>query len=378
MVVAEDGSGWYRIVDGERRWRALKTIQGEGGETVARVFSDYTEASEAVAMVATDAKKELTDQERAKGFQQMLTLDVPVVTMARATRRTNAEINQARRAARLAGGEQATLDQLIAAGEFDDETQQRKILTAPPERWQSVAESVRRAAEKAERGRMTRANIEAAGVTVVDGLPSAEEYEHAAYVRPETDVATIVAGAADDFVAHQLDWDPSQYRLMRRIPEPVPETDEERAAREAAEAAEEERKRIESAWKDLTRAVIAYAVEHIGMHATREGFGTYRRHYLYVDHIVTSIVTDVAGQDATRRSEVADLVEASADMPLSHFELLETLHRMRFNGRGEWSELAGPLVECARKDGYVPSEEDIWLCERAREAEEAKGGDGDE
>ena len=65
-VVVADG-GAYRLVDGERRVRALRKIHGDEGMADVLVFTSYDDAEEAVAMVATDSKQELTAQERARG-----------------------------------------------------------------------------------------------------------------------------------------------------------------------------------------------------------------------------------------------------------------------------------------------------------------------
>ena len=58
-VVVADGNV-YRIVDGERRYRALSSLYGEDREVSALVAESMDEANELVAMLATDDKRQLT------------------------------------------------------------------------------------------------------------------------------------------------------------------------------------------------------------------------------------------------------------------------------------------------------------------------------
>lgn len=67
-VVVADGNV-YRIVDGERRYRALSSIYGEDREVSALVADTMDEANELVAMLATDDKRQLTEAERARNLK---------------------------------------------------------------------------------------------------------------------------------------------------------------------------------------------------------------------------------------------------------------------------------------------------------------------
>ena len=119
MVVA-DGNV-FRIVDGERRYRALSSIYGEDREVSALVAESMDEANELVAMLATDDKRQLTEAERARGVQQMLVLGVDEQRIERASRATARQIRAARRLRGSTRGRQVTLEQLEAASAFDDE-----------------------------------------------------------------------------------------------------------------------------------------------------------------------------------------------------------------------------------------------------------------
>lgn len=119
-VVVADGNV-FRIVDGERRYRALSSIYGEDREVSALVAESMDEANELVAMLATDDKRQLTEAERARGVQQMLVLGIDEQRIERASRATAGQIRAARKLrGRIDAGVQVTLEQLEAASAFGD------------------------------------------------------------------------------------------------------------------------------------------------------------------------------------------------------------------------------------------------------------------
>lgn len=99
IVVVPDG-GVYRIVDGERRWRAMGELGAERVDCV--VVDGYDDADKLVAMMATDDKLRLSDEERARGTQRMLRLDVPEGRAAGALGSTEERVRRARRVVREA------------------------------------------------------------------------------------------------------------------------------------------------------------------------------------------------------------------------------------------------------------------------------------
>ena len=148
-VVVADGNV-YRIVDGERRYRALSSIYGEDREVSALVADTMDEANELVAMLATDDKRQLTEAERARGVQQMLVLGVDEQRIERASRATAGQIRAARKLrGRIDAGVQVTLEQLEAASAFDDEKDVEAVLAAG-EGWAGKADSIRRRNEREE------------------------------------------------------------------------------------------------------------------------------------------------------------------------------------------------------------------------------------
>lgn len=146
-VVVADGNV-YRIVDGERRYRALSSIYGEDREVSALVADTMDEANELVAMLATDDKRQLTEAERARGVQQMLVLGVDEQRIERASRATAGQIRAARKLrGRIDAGAQVTLDQLEAASAFEDEKDIEAVLAAG-DGWADKASKIRRRIER--------------------------------------------------------------------------------------------------------------------------------------------------------------------------------------------------------------------------------------
>lgn len=167
-VVVADGNV-YRIVDGERRYRALSSIYGEDREVSALVADTMDEANELVAMLATDDKRQLTEAERARGVQQMLVLGVDEQRIERASR-------AARRLRGSIEGRQVTLEQLEAASAFDDEKDIEAVLAAG-EGWAGKADSIRRRIEREEAKAEDYDAFGDAGIPVVKEQPEGFVYK---------------------------------------------------------------------------------------------------------------------------------------------------------------------------------------------------------
>lgn len=174
-VVVADGNV-YRIVDGERRYRALSSIYGEDREVSALVAESMDEANELVAMLATDDKRQLTEAERARGVQQMLVLGVDEQRIERASRATAGQIRAARKLrGRIDAGVQVTLEQLEAASAFDDEKDVEAVLAAG-EGWAGEADRIRRRNEREEAKAEDYDAFGDAGIPVVKEKPEGFNY----------------------------------------------------------------------------------------------------------------------------------------------------------------------------------------------------------
>lgn len=169
-VVVADGNV-YRIVDGERRYRALSSIYGDDREVSALVADTMDEANELVAMLATDDKIKLTEAERARGVQQMLVLGIDEQRIERASRATAGQIRAARKLrGRIDAGVQVTLEQLEAASSFDDEKDVEAVLAAG-DGWAGKADSIRRRVEREESIAEDYDALGDAGIPVVKEVP---------------------------------------------------------------------------------------------------------------------------------------------------------------------------------------------------------------
>lgn len=151
-VVVKDGNAW-RVVDGERRLRALRLVWGEaeGAEVDVLACEDYDAADEAVAMLATDDKKQLTEEEKAEGAQRMLLLGVDDVRVAGAA---GVDVTTVRRARRVVSPDlhrQASLEQLAAAAELGEGEDAEAVLSAPVGEWRGALVEIQRARKNKER-----------------------------------------------------------------------------------------------------------------------------------------------------------------------------------------------------------------------------------
>lgn len=175
-VVVADGNV-FRIVDGERRYRALSSIYGEDREVSALVAESMDEANELVAMLATDDKRQLTEAERARGVQQMLVLGIDEQRIERASRATAGQIRAARKLrGRIDAGAQVTLEQLEAASAFEDEKDVEAVLAAG-DGWAGKADGIRRRIEREEAKAEDYDAFGDAGIPVVKEKPEGFTYK---------------------------------------------------------------------------------------------------------------------------------------------------------------------------------------------------------
>lgn len=190
----------YRIVDGERRWRAM-TKRG-AVESCAAIVCSMDEANAMAAMVATDDKAQLTDAELSRGVQQMLAVGVAPEEVDKAARLKR---GTARRVAKVAreGTEQTSIDQLLAAEELSgrDPEGAEAVLAAGAEDWERIAGARWDAIAKAAKVKAMREACEAAGVPLADTAGEANEdgrsYHACAYADR---VAEVFAGQPEGTV----------------------------------------------------------------------------------------------------------------------------------------------------------------------------------
>lgn len=263
IVVVPDG-GVFRIVDGERRFRALGVLGADRAECV--VVDGYDAADELVAMMATDDKKRLTDEERARGTQRMLRLDVPEGRAAGALGATAEGVRRARRVVRDAP-EQADLGVMIAAADesFSEEERKAVLGCASDDLAEAKAGQIRRRHKADAETREVRAAIDHAqpGVEYRVGLvplwsPESKGllYLGAVTSTDQGKLARVLAGADDDasIVAYRRAGDKAGYELFVEDPG---------AERGKAEEAERKRRDDELAerYRDCFSDMLEWAIK---------------------------------------------------------------------------------------------------------------------
>lgn len=245
-VVVADGNV-YRIVDGERRYRALSSIYGEDREVSALVADTMDEANELVAMLATDDKRQLTEAERARGVQQMLALGIDEQRIERASRATAGQIRAARRLrGRIDAGAQVTLEQLEAASAFEDEKDIEAVLAAG-DGWAGKADGIRRRIEREEAKAEDYDAFGDAGIPVVKEKPEGftyKDWSHVGLAAEKLEGKEFPAGTV-------AVWGGSYWELYGpKADEPEKTEEEIRAEQEAAREA--------AALKELYRSLIGF------------------------------------------------------------------------------------------------------------------------
>lgn len=248
-VVVADGNV-FRIVDGERRYRALSSIYGEDREVSALVAESMDEANELVAMLATDDKRQLTEAERARGVQQMLVLGIDEQRIERASRATAGQIRAARRLrCRIDAGAQVTLEQLEAASAFEDEKDIEAVLAAG-DGWAGKADGIRRRIEREEAKAEDYDAFGDAGIPVVKEKPEGFTYKDWANCGLAAEKLEKKEFAAGTVAV----WKGSYWDLYG----PQDGSDAEPEKTEEEILAEQEAAREEAALNDLYRSLIGF------------------------------------------------------------------------------------------------------------------------
>ena len=186
-ILVRDG-GIYRIVDGERRYKALKKRRKTS--FTANVCDDMDEANTLMAMLATDNKQPLSELEKSRGVQQMLLLGVDPVQVDKTTKGANAK--RIKRTMDKIGdaAEDMTLDRMLAIDEFSDDPDiVEKLTNCTDKAWEGIADNARRERKtKKEMAAIKEALINK-GYRVVDEQP--EDYYYNGAIRRAKDVEAI-------------------------------------------------------------------------------------------------------------------------------------------------------------------------------------------
>lgn len=359
-VVVADGNV-FRIVDGERRYRALSSLYGEDREVSALVADTMDEANELVAMLATDDKRQLTEAERARGVQQMLVLGIDEQRIERASRATAGQIRAARRLrGRIDAGVQVTLEQLEAASAFDDEKDVEAVLAAG-DGWAGKAVSIRRRIVREEAKAEDYDAFGDAAIPVVKEQPEGFNY---------TDWVNVGLAAkkleGKEFAAGTVAvWKGNYWDLY----EPDDGSGAEPEKTEEEIRAEQEAAREEAALKDMYGRMVGFVASGaFGMPEELKGLV----HEGRGKPVVVFDAMDDGGTEAGERVREEFMERLGASRP-SEFEaglrLMSVARDMvRLNSSYSGDDAEGWLEhwKLFRSAGFEPGGDDEWLMERVQ------------
>lgn len=358
-VVVADGNV-YRIVDGERRYRALSSIYGEDREVSALVAESMDEANELVAMLATDDKRQLTEAERARGVQQMLVLGIDEQRIERASRATAGQIRAARKLrGRIDAGVQVTLEQLEAASAFDDEKDIEAVLAAG-DGWAGKADQIRRRVEREEAKAEDYDAFGDAGIPVVKEKPEGFNY---------TDWVNVGLAAkkleGKEFAAGAVAvWKGSYWDLY----EPDDGSGAEPEKTEEEIRSEQEAEREEAALKDLYGRMVDFTAD--GAFVVCDGIAR----YVLENRIVPVGLSDTMGEERLKQARDRFMARLGATDP-GKYEAGCGLMRIAKNMAQLNSSYCGDDAEgwiehwnVFRAAGFTPNDEDEWLRARVQES----------
>ena len=371
VVVVADGNV-YRIVDGERRYRALSSIYGEDREVSALVADTMDEANELVAMLATDDKRQLTEAERARGVQQMLVLGIDEQRIERASRATAGQIRAARKLrGRIDAGVQVTLEQLEAASAFDDEKDVEAVLAAG-DGWAGKADSIRRRNEREEAKAEDYDAFGDAGIAVVKERPEGfvyKDWANCGLAAEKLEKKEFAAGTV-------AVWKGSYWDLYG----PQDGSDAEPEKTEEEILAEQEAAREEAALNDLYRSLIGFVASGafamsknlMACVCADRGDPAALLAAMGGDSLVENDERFGAVRDEFARNLKAcrpSEYEAGCWLMAAAKDMAQLNNRWGGDDAEAWLDHYG--IFCSA--GFEPGEEDVWLMERVQaSAEEEK------
>ena len=352
IVCVRDG-GTLFIVDGERRYRALKEIYGEDDPEVSvTVVDGWREGNEVLAMLATDNKKRLSEVEMSRGYQLAFDLgnalndtQIAMSTGAKTDDVMNARLawNRLGRAERERYA-QCSFDQLAAAQEFDGK-EFEAVLRAKPESWRMKATNLR--AEKVRRSYQDKA-MDICATVGIEWVEAKEDgtscYERLrTYWRMDDEkIAGLAADIADTGATVMLHFK-SSWRGEYALAKPAEEHEEPEP-----DIAELERMRARGIHSDLRERLIAFLAIAPSTRALRR-LAADRRSTYEIDRYKEMLVS--GGMDP-------NAADALLGEPATMLELCKAVWSRSLYGNPTW---ASAWVGAAEADGFEPSEDERWL-----------------
>lgn len=209
-ILVRDG-GIFRIVDGERRYKALKLNRKQ--TFTANVCDDLDEVNTLIAMLATDNKQPLSDIEKSRGVQQALLLGVDPVKVDKTTKGAHAK--RIKKAMELVddAAEDMSLDRLLAIEEFSEYPGIVEKLTNCRERdWKKIADYERKRLKDEKRMLAVRDALIERGYTICDSDDKPDNYYYAGAICTVQDAEGITL--SPDEVVFTPGWSNQSYEML--------------------------------------------------------------------------------------------------------------------------------------------------------------------
>lgn len=247
----------YRIVDGERRWRAMSKAGTEAFDAV--VCDDWADADAALAMLATDDKKPLDEVERSRGVQRALLLGVEPQKVERAARRKG--LRKVKKAVERLGveAELMSLDHLLAVAELADAHPELsdKVANADEDAWERVYRDAKAQVKREQDAQALRDKAAELRLDLEEGAerPEGMRYEMTCRTPEELEAAAeeYAGGALYSLIVNA--W--NGVRVVVYTAPPDEDADPER------EAAKERRDAMAARIEDMLHSVRAFLVPRL-------------------------------------------------------------------------------------------------------------------
>lgn len=209
--VAADGNV-YRILDGERRYRAM--AQAEQVDSCLCLVADSANDVETLlVMLATDDKRALSIAEREAGAQMSLLLGVDEDAVSDLARLDRRRVHAAKRGM-ARGAVQLPLSAAADIGELESDEDAARVLAAlegdedPTRRdapWKGLCRDLKSAQDARNRRAAVEATLEDAGVACVDSDPAQAGMAFMGYGTPWS-IEDRIAECADFAEEHDCGW----------------------------------------------------------------------------------------------------------------------------------------------------------------------------
>ena len=235
-VLVRDGEV-YRIVDGERRWRAMGIAGTKAFHAI--VCEDWDDADAALAILATDDKKELTEVERSKGAQRCLLLGVEPEAVEKAARVKG--MRRVKRAADRLGAEAEcmSLDHLVAVDELAEWPELAEgVANADEKTWRRVYEDAKAKVQRAKAEKALRAKAAELRLDLEEGgeLPDGMAYALTCRTPADLEAAAEEYAGGALYMLHNTRMDGARVVVYTALPDDEEADPEHQAALERAES----------------------------------------------------------------------------------------------------------------------------------------------